>query len=460
MARAILTAFCFCLSFVLVAGAAHAQSQQVTLLDFSLPTCGPCRQMDPVVARLEAEGFRVQRIDGTRSPQVAEHFRVNKYPTFVILVGEDEVKRTQGIIPYLTLRQMLLAAAPRPAQTKETSATFASAATAGPNYVAPASPAVTPSNAPRSNPLLNASVRLKVQDASGHSFGTGTIVDARQGEALVLTCAHLFRDDKGQVLKDTQGITAELYESGSPGLRVVESVPVERILSCNFDSDVAFVSIRPRGSVRPLRIASRKDLLQQGTAVVSVGCDRGADPTVLSSQVTAINRYVGWPNVTTTGAPTVGRSGGGLFTPEGLVVGVCNNADYKENEGIYASLPAIHEELDKLSLSSIYSDAPQPGVLAAAPVAVSTDAMVPLPSPVVRGQGRGALDTLAGLSGPERAALEEIAQRAADSEVVCVIRPKTPEGRSQVLTLDRVSPEFVRALLAVYHEQAQGTTIR
>ena len=34
----------------------------------------------------------------------------------------------------------------------------------------------------------------------------------------------------------------------------------------------------------------------------------------------------------------------------------------------------------------------------------------------------------------------------ADSEVVCIIRPQDPGGKSEVITLDRVSPEFVRAL--------------
>ena len=46
--------------------------------------------------------------------------------------------------------------------------------------------------------LIAASVRLRVEDPDGRSCGSGTIIDARQGEALILTCGHIFRDSKGK----------------------------------------------------------------------------------------------------------------------------------------------------------------------------------------------------------------------------------------------------------------------
>ena len=60
----------------------------------------------------------------------------------------------------------------------------------------------------------------------------------------------------------------------------------------------------------------------------------------------------------------------------------------------------------------------------------------------------------AGLNPVEQAACEEIMSRAADSEVVCIIRPRDPGGKSEVITLQQVSPEFVRAL----EEQAKRPT--
>ena len=46
--------------------------------------------------------------------------------------------------------------------------------------------------------LIAASVRLRVEDPDGRSCGSGTIIDSRGGEALVLTCGHIFRDSHGK----------------------------------------------------------------------------------------------------------------------------------------------------------------------------------------------------------------------------------------------------------------------
>jgi hypothetical protein len=48
----------------------------------------------------------------------------------------------------------------------------------------------------------------------------------------------------------------------------------------------------------------------------------------------------------------------------------------------------------------------------------------------------------------EQAALEEIHRRLKDgSEVVCIIRPRgNPDAKSEVIMLDRASPEFVKQI--------------
>ena len=50
-------------------------------------------------------------------------------------------------------------------------------------------------------------MRLTIEDRDGFSYGSGTIIIARQGEALVLTCGHIFRDSqgKGKILIDVFG---------------------------------------------------------------------------------------------------------------------------------------------------------------------------------------------------------------------------------------------------------------
>jgi hypothetical protein len=55
-------------------------------------------------------------------------------------------------------------------------------------------------------------------------------------------------------------------------------------------------------------------------------------------------------------------------------------------------------------------------------------------------------DSESELSPAEQAAWEEIMDRASDSEVVCIVRPKLPDGRSEIITLSNVSDAFVRRL--------------
>ena len=52
--------------------------------------------------------------------------------------------------------------------------------------------------------------------------------------------------------------------------------------------------------------------MRPGDRAFSVGCDKGADPTVRQTHITAVNKYQGRPNVTAAGQPVDGRSGGGL----------------------------------------------------------------------------------------------------------------------------------------------------
>ena len=71
---------------------------------------------------------------------------------------------------------------------------------------------------------------------SGHSAGSGTIIDARAGgEALVLTCGHLFRDSKG-----TGKIEVEVYRPCA-GCRVPG-----RLIAYDLERDVALVAFQPR----------------------------------------------------------------------------------------------------------------------------------------------------------------------------------------------------------------------
>ncbi|TWT99929.1 Thioredoxin [Botrimarina colliarenosi] len=434
----------------LAAFAAVASAQQVELLDFYLPTCGPCRAMAPTVERLEAEGVRVRRVDGSREPQLTAQMRVDSYPTFIAVADGREVGRVVGATSYEQLAQLVRSAKPRGfeqptpgfAATSGRDNTFAAAPTAG---------AVPNATAAK---LLSRSVRLTIVDDAGRSFGTGTVIDARSGEALIVTCAHLFRGADGRPIDPSGRMTIELFDTATGTLRVAERVDGQ-LISHDFDADVALVAIRPSGVVPTAPVAASPGDLRIGAVVRSVGCDLGADPTVRDSQIVDLNRYDGPANIEAAGAPIQGRSGGGLFSDTGELVGVCNFADESANEGIYAGLASIHAQLDRIGLTDLYRN-PQPAVAApvvasappvvpATPAAMTTPELTPIQrTPVIRGQdpmsGQGALTTA------EQATLSEIVSRGERAEVVVLIRPDTAGGRTEVLTLDSASPEFVSAL--------------
>ena len=88
--------------------------------------------------------------------------------------------------------------------------------------------------------------------------------------------------------------------------------------------------------------------------MASVGCDNGKDPAAHYSYVTSLNRYAGPPNLQVAGQPTEGRSGGGLFTSDGLVIGVCNARDPQDQEGFFAALETICAQLDDAHMAFAY----------------------------------------------------------------------------------------------------------
>lgn len=193
--------------------------------------------------------------------------------------------------------------------------------------------------------LLEASVRLKIQDPDGHSYGSGTIIDARAGEALVLTCGHVFRDSagKGEILVHFHGKYEETPVRGT-------------LISFDLQNDVGLVSIPVDDTVVPAKVAPRDYAARRSDRVLSIGCDNGHPATARWSQIIAVNSIVGRPTYQVAGQPEVGRSGGGLFTSDGQLIGICNFADPTDRAGLYAALETAQEELDEAGLSFVYSD--------------------------------------------------------------------------------------------------------
>ena len=481
---------------------APVAATDVILLDFSASWCGPCRSMAPLVDEVAAAGWTVRHVDVDREGDLVRRFGVTGVPCYVLLVKGEEIDRINGATTRVELERLLArsrgadapaaarkmpAAAvapavpgiPVPARPAEAPLALEAAPRALPSIPAtvvappPAVPLQTPARPdprslaeaarqPRSLPsavtaaldpaarqalearLLAATARLRVAGGTGVSLGTGTVIDCRQGEALILTCGHIFRDSAGK-----GRVEVDLFSPGG------ERGLAGQVIAWDLKRDLALVSIFTDATVEPVHVGGVERSTATGEPVVTVGCNGGQDPTIHHSRVTAVDKYLGPPNVQVAGQPVQGRSGGGLFGTDGTLIGVCNAADPTDNEGLFAALPSIHEQLDESGLSFVYrSSYPSNAVAAAA--AADLPAMPPQ-MPAVSFDRRDRADALptgstesnatGALTAGEQALVEQIRQHGGKAEVICIVRPHgAPQESSEVYVLQGSSRGFVDQL--------------
>ena len=526
------------------APATAATTGDVVLLDFSADWCGPCQQMAPLIGEIGAAGWLVRHVDVDQEHDIVKRFQVTGVPCYILLVKGHEVGRIDGATTRSELEKLLAQsrqplglpklAVPTdspavnqipgvPVPVSKSATHLATESAVSPTVHPPAQlsgsvsqPLVgqaaerslrNPQGAKQQPPLappptlavetkstlqrklIQATARLRVQDPNGASWGTGTVIDCRQGEALILTCGHIFRDSVGEG-------TIEVDLFGDPSSDRLAG----QMVSYDLDRDLALVSVFTEVILEPVKIGSVGRPRDVGEGVVTIGCDGGREPTMHVSRVSSVDKYLGPANVQVAGQPVQGRSGGGLFALDGTLLGVCNAADPEDNEGLFAALPSIHEHLDEAGLAFVYRHV-YPGTenelagnadrstvphLPDAMPAFSFDRRdradaVPTASSGPRSPAEG-VDPLIvdqterrnptpllsqaiedgkqiqNLSAGEQALLDHVREHGGDAEVICIVRPRgASQAESEVFMLQNASPHFVERLSKV-HEQGNVTS--
>ena len=514
-------------AWCLLAVSLGAAEPEAVVLEFTAPSrCPPCQQIAPVVSRLQRDGFPIRVIDVDTNPGATAPYRLQAVPTFVLLIAGREADRIEGKPSEAELRRMCERARMANVGTErvdqsheEPVSTTPRSQPSAPKSKPKEKPAAVPTqpepreekNAPAqpaSNlPIIRAKhedninlppansadplhlcVRIRVKDSLGVNFGSGTIIDSREGRTIVLTCGHIFRKLDERSVIDVDVFTGAKHETF-----------VARLLKHDLEADVGLISIP---TARPLPAAIVSGLttaVSLNQHVFSVGCSGGDSPTKRQHRVTALNRYLGPDNIECSDVPVQGRSGGGLFDTNGRLVAVCIAADQRDQRGLYAGLKPIHELLDQTQLTHLYPQAqprPQPNLptatdassLAAAnnssaQLIAKSDA-ANLPQEDEPFAERDAINppfaatkspTSAKLSASDRALLsaEDAAQpplttsselksaleQSGESEVVCIIRPlKNPRAASRVVIINRASTKFLAQLNGELDQQAKPTS--
>jgi putative thioredoxin len=95
-----------------------ASMQTPVLVDFWAPWCGPCKQLSPLLEKLEAQyagRVKVVKVDTDAEQQLGQHFRVQSLPTVYAFVNGQPVDQFQGLKTEAQVKAFIDKLMPNPA---------------------------------------------------------------------------------------------------------------------------------------------------------------------------------------------------------------------------------------------------------------------------------------------------------------------------------------------------------
>ncbi len=441
------------------------QTSDLRVYFFTSPHCPPCHQMEPVVDRLASEGYPIQKVDVNAQPALANQFKIRATPTTVIVSGNEIVGQQPGLIGYGPLRQRLdqlqaeqpAANGPQPTYHDEAAPRGPSANRSVPSgntaSVRESTTEPNPNVGSAEQHAMQATVRLRVVDREGASFATGTVIHSSGEDVLILTCGHVFRESKGNgEIKIDVGF-------GQSSLRTVSG----QLIDYNSDAyDIALVTCKPEIAMNPVEIAPAEFQLARNAAVFSIGCNSGDDPTIRHSRFKKVTTYDGVNKFDVVGRPVNGRSGGGLFSSDGKLIGVCNAAAVNVDEGIYTAITSIYWQLNRVNLTHLFND-PQGTPSKQAIASTQSNGPQEVAIPITPATNNAApeqnrtLDTL--VHEPVRQVNHEQAIPASqfDREIIIIVRDKNNLNQAETVLISNPSDELLQVIATAQMKSNSGS---
>jgi thiol-disulfide isomerase/thioredoxin len=379
------------LAFLSVAGVqSNDSSSGAVLLNFHAEWCGPCHKVRPAVEQLIRDGYPIKRIDIDEEPDLRQRYRVEGVPAFIVVDRDGrELGRLSGARSATELARFYKTAAAKARSVaadsgshvaprgdrrsgdddeddeqdsdddKNTKRRVAARGEDEPERFEPAFANPKP---------WETVVRIRVIGSRSTGFGSGTVIYSTPEESLILTCAHIFKIDgrkQAPPSKFPRRIKIDLFDGKLKGtdpaqVHFVDSVDGEAV-DYDFTLDVGLIRMHPGRQLPASRVVPASWDLRSRMKVLTVGCSEGRDATAWHTVVRRprIQNFLsGNPNyeaIECDVAPKEGRSGGGLYTIDGYVTGVCNFAEPQGDHGLYATPRSIHSILDRNQLASLYA---------------------------------------------------------------------------------------------------------
>lgn len=177
--------------------------------------------------------------------------------------------------------------------------------------------------------LLRVSVKVSV--AGGSGSGTICHYDPSTGWAHVISCGHLWSGNRDH--NPSTKVPAKIivwYKDGSR-LDAPKAYEAEALFWSNTRGhDVSLLRFRPDWRPKYAPIASSFSH-ERGSVLNSMGCDGGRE---VARYEVRIDAYVHPDIRTSMNSPRPGRSGGGLLTDDGSLVGICwGTSDVSSGDG-------------------------------------------------------------------------------------------------------------------------------